>query len=334
MSTKKRIRKLFTFNVLVVGASGLGKTTFVKTLMSDTGFKFESPLKQTTGPTLSIEAYTSEIEIFDRKAIMTIIDTPGFGDRLDNSQICLDVLQYVEDKFRDYFNEENKIQRNPKYLDPRVHVSLYFLDPSGQNLTEMDIEFMRTLGRSTNIIPIIGRADSLSEHEIKSFKKSLYDQIASNNLQIYNFPIFSDDEAEFQEKNNVLEDMLPFAIVGSEEMHELNGKKVRGRRYPWGLVEVENPEHCDFLTVKDVILNTHMEPLKEDTHSIHYEFFRKTDLIRLEKEKNKDQGEMMHKDIMSLKDAEEKEMKARKRRSRTSKDIVALGTPNFDFSHA
>lgn len=30
---------------------------------------------------------------------------------------------------------------------------------------------------------------------------------------------------------------MPFAVVGSTEVHEVDGKKVRGRKYPWGLVE-------------------------------------------------------------------------------------------------
>lgn len=145
------------------------------------------------------------------------------------------------------------------------------------------------------------------------------DQIIKNNLHIYNFPIYSDDDEAFISQNNTLEDLLPFAIVGSETFHEVNGKRVLGRKYPWGIVEVENPEHSDFLVVKNVLLKTHIEPLKDDTHEIHYEFFRKNDLIRQEKDKkNSEQAKQMQKDVLSMKEAEEEEMKARKRRSRIS----------------
>jgi septin family protein len=30
---------------------------------------------------------------------------------------------------------------------------------------------------------------------------------------------------------------MPFAVVGSNATIEVQGKKVRGRRYPWGVVE-------------------------------------------------------------------------------------------------
>lgn len=56
-------------------------------------------------------------------------------------------------------------------------------------------------------------------------------------LNIYTFPIFSDDDDNLIQRNNDLEDKLPFALVGSVETHEVNGKHIRGRKYPWGVVE-------------------------------------------------------------------------------------------------
>lgn len=60
--------------------------------------------------------------------------------------------------------------------------------------------------------------------------------------------------------------LLPFAIVGSEEKFMINGENVRGRRYPWGIVEVENPDHSDFARLRQALLMTHLTDLKEITH--------------------------------------------------------------------
>jgi cell division control protein 11 len=60
--------------------------------------------------------------------------------------------------------------------------------------------------------------------------------------------------------------MLPFAIVGSEEEFMINGDSVRGRRYPWGIVEVDNPDHSDFIRLRQALLVTHLTDLKEITH--------------------------------------------------------------------
>ena len=45
-------------------------------------------------------------------------------------------------------------------------------------------------------------------------------------------------------------------------MVEVAGKKVRGRQYPWGIVDVENPEHCDFIKLRSMLI-THMQDLQE-----------------------------------------------------------------------
>ena len=38
---------------------------------------------------------------------------------------------------------------------------------------------------------------------------------------------------------SLLKDAMPFAVVGSNTLLEVNGKRVRGRLYPWGVVEGE-----------------------------------------------------------------------------------------------
>lgn len=52
----------------------------------------------------------------------------------------------------------------------------------------------------------------------------------------------------------LLQASIPFAVVGSNQQIEAKGKKVRGRLYPWGVVEVENPEHNDFLKLRTMLM--------------------------------------------------------------------------------
>lgn len=40
--------------------------------------------------------------------------------------------------------------------------------------------------------------------------------------------------------------MMPFAVVGSERNVMVDGQPVRGRKNRWGVVNVENEQHCDF----------------------------------------------------------------------------------------
>ena len=47
---------------------------------------------------------------------------------------------------------------------------------------------------------------------------------------------------------------MPFSVVGSNTLLEVNGKRVRGRLYPWGVVEVENKDHCDFVKLRNMLI--------------------------------------------------------------------------------
>lgn len=75
--------------------------------------------------------------------------------------------------------------------------------------------------------------------------------------------------------------LLPFAIVGSEEEIDIGGGEIiRARRYPWGIVEVDNPQHSDFVRLRSALLNSHLTDLKEITHDFLYENYRTEKLSR------------------------------------------------------
>ncbi|XP_054662949.1 septin-10 isoform X12 [Grus americana] len=68
---------------------------------------------------------------------------------------------------------------------------------------------------------------------------------------------------------------LPFAVVGSTEEVKVGNKMVRARQYPWGVVQVENENHCDFVKLREMLICTNMEDLREQTHARHYELYRR-----------------------------------------------------------
>lgn len=75
---------------------------------------------------------------------------------------------------------------------------------------------------------------------------------------------------------------VPFAVVGANsEVTSQEGRKVRGRRYPWGIIEVDNEEHCDFVKLRQMLIRTHMEELKEHTNNALYENYRSDKLAQM-----------------------------------------------------
>lgn len=56
---------------------------------------------------------------------------------------------------------------------------------------------------------------------------------------------------------------------------------MRGRAYPWGVVEVDNEEHCDFVKLRQMLIRTHMEELREHTNDVLYERYRSDKLLNM-----------------------------------------------------
>lgn len=44
-------------------------------------------------------------------------------------------------------------------------------------------------------------------------------------------------------------------LTGAMYFHQVDGKKVRGRRYPWGVVQIENMEHSDFIPLRNMLVS-------------------------------------------------------------------------------
>ncbi|KAG1437743.1 hypothetical protein G6F56_012957 [Rhizopus delemar] len=76
-------------------------------------------------------------------------------------------------------------------------------------------------------------------------------------------------------------DLLPFAIVGSERNVVIDGRPVRGRKNRYGVINVENEEHCEFIYLRNFLTRTHLQDLIETTAQIHYEAFRAKQLMAI-----------------------------------------------------
>merc|ERR1719275_247954 len=116
--------------------------------------------------------------------------------------------------------------------------------------------------------------------EIKKLKARIIEELGAAGIRIYQLPdVDTDEDEEYKLQVAQLRQSIPFAVCGANAMVEVAGKKVRGRQYPWGVVEVENPEHCDFIKLRSMLI-THMQDLQEVTHDVHYENFRSERLAK------------------------------------------------------
>ena len=116
------------------------------------------------------------------KLSLTVVDTPGFGDGLDNSNCWDTSLTYIDSQFDTFLEEETRVVRS-KLPDKRVHACLYFIAPTGHGLKPLDVEVMKKIHKKVNIIPVIGKADSCTVKEVNMFKT----KVRSPQLHLYKF---------------------------------------------------------------------------------------------------------------------------------------------------
>ncbi|KAJ1856803.1 Cell division control protein 3 [Coemansia sp. RSA 2703] len=287
---RRSIKRGFNFTLMVAGESGLGKSTLINTLFESKVYPAKdenshAAVGTPTAPggtkTVEITSVSAEIVENNVKLRLSVVDTPGFGDSINNEQAWQPILENIESRFDAYLAQENRVNRS-KIVDNRVNALLYFIKPTGHSLRAIDIEFMKNLHNKVNLIPVIARADTLTAREVEQFKARVLADINFHGIQIFRPVSDQFDDPDTIADNKAIAGKIPFAVVGSERFVErADGTRVRGRQYPWGIIEVENEAHNDFVSLRQMLLRTHMEELRDATDVSLYETYRTQKLLAL-----------------------------------------------------
>uniref|UniRef100_A0A672T5S3 Septin-9-like n=1 Tax=Sinocyclocheilus grahami TaxID=75366 RepID=A0A672T5S3_SINGR len=272
---RKAMKQGFELNIMVVGQSGLGKSTLMNTLFKSKVSRksFQGTAEEKIPKTIEIKSISHDIEEKGVRMKLTVIDTPGFGDQINNENCWQPIMKFINDQYEQYLQEEINIDRKKRIPDSRVHCCIYFIPPTGHCLRPLDVEFMRRLSKVVNIVPVIAKADTLTLEERDFFKKKIRQELRANGIDVYPQKEF-DEDAEDRTINEKIREMIPFAVVGSDQEYQVNGRRLLGRKTKWGTIEVENIVHCEFAYLRDLLIRTHMQNIKDITSSIHYEMYR------------------------------------------------------------
>ncbi|KAG8955492.1 cell division control protein [Tulasnella sp. 419] len=278
----KLLKRGFQFNVMVVGQTGLGKSTLINTIFashlidSKGRFEHDEPVRQTT----EIQTVSHVIVENGVKLRLNIVDTPGYGDQINNEGCWDTIIKYIKDQHSAYLRKELTAMRDKYIQDTRIHCALFFINPTGHSLRPIDVIVMKKLSEVVNVVPIIAKADSLTLEEREAFKTRIRAELQYHSIRLYPFDTDEYDEEELK-LNDTIRSTIPFAIVGSERNVIIDGKSVRGRKNRWGVINVEDETHCEFVHLRNFLTRTHLQDLIETTAQIHYEAFRSKQLLAL-----------------------------------------------------
>ncbi|KAH6620842.1 Septin-type guanine nucleotide-binding (G) domain-containing protein [Chaetomium sp. MPI-SDFR-AT-0129] len=279
---RKLLKRGFQFNVICVGQTGLGKSTLINTIFASHLIESKGRLNpdEVIRSTTEIQSVSHIIEENGVRLRLNIVDTPGYGDLINNDRCWDPIVKYIKDQHSAYLRKELTAQRERYIQDTRIHCCLFFIQPSGHSLKPIDIVVLKKLSDVVNVVPVIAKADTLTLEERQLFKERIKEEFAFHNLKMYPY-----DNDEFDDEeitvNNQIKSLIPFAVVGSEKSIIVNGKQVRGRQNRWGVINVEDENHCEFVYLRNFLLRTHLQDLIETTSQIHYETFRAKQLLAL-----------------------------------------------------
>ena len=167
---RKALKNGFEFVMLVVGETGLGKSTLINSMFLTDIYNNKASAKMEK--TVEVGTHQVLLEEGGVKLSLTVVDTPGYGDAVDNTDCWEPVVEYVEKQFDKFLEAETRVKRE-SLPDSRVHACLYFIAPSGHGLKRIDVEFMKRIHDKVNIIPVIGKADACTKEELVAFKQKV-----------------------------------------------------------------------------------------------------------------------------------------------------------------
>ncbi|KZT09111.1 uncharacterized protein LAESUDRAFT_756755 [Laetiporus sulphureus 93-53] len=140
---QRKVRAPTSFNVMVVGAQGTGKTSLLRLLLDTADVSPTATPEQKASmdrflngrPKRTESIQTTCVEIcesrYDR-ILLSVIDTPGLdfheGHELRLERQVTGVVKYLDAQFADTLSEESKVVRQSKG-DQHVHLCIYMIDP-------------------------------------------------------------------------------------------------------------------------------------------------------------------------------------------------------------
>lgn len=326
MSPRSRRRKhaISQLNLMVVGFRSLGKTSFIRMLFETLAIRknskeetelpaslfqsAESARDAEEARTKELYSFTLDIEEEGEKISLTLVDSPGF---VRDNELRLDVqvteaLRYIEAQFDQTLAEETKVKRNPKAQDSQIHACLYFIDNAKNGLTEQDIRILKRLTIRVNVIPVIAKADLLTNTQLANLKQAIKRDLKQHDIRVFDFPVDEDEvEPELVQEIANVQSQFPFSVITPEDadITEPNtGEKIRGRQYAWGIIDCLNPKHCDFVVLRDILLSSHRKLFKDITLEVFYEQYRTERLMARKASKmiTKEQKKKLMEDLSEI----------------------------------
>ncbi|KAF2681298.1 hypothetical protein K458DRAFT_406645 [Lentithecium fluviatile CBS 122367] len=196
------------FNILVIGTKRSGKSSFIEFLRTALALPAKkrphtpSPPASAVSPDSPFTSQYLETEVDNERVGVTLWDSQGLEKNIVDFQLPI-ITTFLESKFEDTFNEEQKVMRSPGVRDTHIHCVFLILDPArlDANIAEakkrsaetgsqtlfgldenLDLNVLRELQGRTTVIPVISKADTITTAHMRHLKKMVWDTLKRSKL--------------------------------------------------------------------------------------------------------------------------------------------------------
>ena len=240
----KLISAPLNYNILILGDSNIGKTSFIHSVLAKYFNEIAPELlgQKALFPTRNIIDNIGTISNGITELRVNLIDTPGYGFFTTKEKWFETITNYIIKQA--YAHKVLKKKLTEALVeDIKVHLALYMIE--GPRCKESDIEMMHKLQRYVNIIPILARADAYSVLELSQVKLQILSQCAEAGVNFFDIISAMKDNMS-QLNDSLLQPIPPFAVISGGSIERGVNKVTFVRRYSWGLCDIHDNECSDF----------------------------------------------------------------------------------------
>ena len=244
---KQNKRDKVRLNLMVIGESGLGKTTFLECLLRkydpNTDSELQTSIADKTNNIEKVGNFELVSENGDALEIFAY-DSPGYGDFINNQE-CIDKIKaYILKCHKQWKELDPQSMTEAEFFkaDNRIHCIFYFIGP--HRMKRLDREFISQIAQIVPIIPIVAKADSMTIPERIEYLNIINTTLAEITNKIHEPCIYDFKGDDVSAVNNnaantaVSTERIPniFAVVCDKSSE---------RVYPWGTLKIDDEKHND-----------------------------------------------------------------------------------------
>lgn len=271
------------YNVVVAGEGFSGKTSFIRSVFGvdprgaekdDVFFEevcdmvcTNNPLAHILDPSpghtpasVSVTAIRTTLLSGAVRVNLCIYKVTDVGDSVETHSDWVPVRNLILNRYEEYHMEED---RGANVRDRRIHACVYFLTPRAPP-RDADISLMKQIGGVTNLVPLLSKADMLTQEDSRGMKKSIFSSLVAEQVQLF-------DSILIDEQKKVVE-------LGFFPMPYSTPGRVYGHAQEPMAGERRSHTDAEVSAIRDLLIRSHAVDLLEVMEK-YYEKYRRNKLV-------------------------------------------------------